>query len=375
MLRIKQRKSRGRPFGSPSLFLVDCLRLDATALLAKSRGARFDPDQTGADVSRHWTFQWTEDGRTRSRSLALAVTTTLQPLGGVRRWWRCPDCRRRCRVLVIPMPESAVGCRVYLPVRYVTDYPARGRRRRFVALVHGLRTGMIGVDGQEELDLLLAPRRRGGGVATTLGAVVRAAQEMVQHLYREAGRIADEEARRKLVNWALACEAEPRLRAMIALAHAQTEIAISTTALDADPWLLNCRNGTVNLKTGRLRPHRATDYLTKIAAAAYLPEAVSPLWQKVLTEALPDPAVRSYLQVLAGYTACGVTNADVTVLLHPRARRRARRRRRLPQASATMRSRQNSTCLPSVTGPAGRVPSWCGCAGREWSRSMKPHAG
>ena len=30
-------------------------------------------------------LQWTKDGRSRSSSLALALTATLQPLGGVRR--------------------------------------------------------------------------------------------------------------------------------------------------------------------------------------------------------------------------------------------------------------------------------------------------
>ena len=35
-------------------------------------------------------------------------------------------------------------------------------------------------------------------------------------------------------------------------------------ALDRDPWPLNCPNGTLDLRTGELRPHRREDYLTKL---------------------------------------------------------------------------------------------------------------
>ena len=72
MLRIKRRKSRGRPYGPSPLFLADCVRLDATALLAKSRGARLLGDEGGAgDFSSQWTLQWAEDGR-RGAELSLS---------------------------------------------------------------------------------------------------------------------------------------------------------------------------------------------------------------------------------------------------------------------------------------------------------------
>ncbi|HOC32170.1 MAG TPA: hypothetical protein PKK84_08015, partial [Armatimonadota bacterium] len=33
---------------------------------------------------------------------------------------------------------------------------------------------------------------------------------------------------------------------------------------DADPWLLNVRNGTLNLRTFELQPHKPTDLCTKL---------------------------------------------------------------------------------------------------------------
>ena len=161
MLRTTPRRRPGRPFGPAPTFLADCLRFDATALLARSRGARVLAWETAtADLRSHWTLQWTEDGRRQSRIVELRVTTSRQHLGGGRRWWRCPACHRRCRLLVATDPRAPIGCRICLHARYAADYPARDRRRRFVALFHALGAGRLDVE-DEELDLLLAPRRRG----------------------------------------------------------------------------------------------------------------------------------------------------------------------------------------------------------------------
>jgi hypothetical protein len=153
------------------------VRLDATVLLAKTRGAQVDGELApGQDRSGLWLLRWREDDCEQRRPLALAITTTAQRLGGVRRWWRCPVCRRRCGVLLARAPEAPIGCRVCLQARYATDYPARDRRRRFVALVDGLGEGGFGDDSERELDTLLAPRRR--GVRRGRRVAVRAARAM-----------------------------------------------------------------------------------------------------------------------------------------------------------------------------------------------------
>ena len=50
------------------------------------------------------------------------------------------------------------------------------------------------------------------------------------------------------------------------------------------PWLLNCANGIVDLRTGELLPHDPQLYLTKIVPHDYVPaaEAASPLWNQFL---------------------------------------------------------------------------------------------
>ena len=50
-----------------------------------------------------------------------------------------------------------------------------------------------------------------------------------------------------------------RLKAMIENAQSEHGIAVQPQDLDTDIWLLNCANGTLDLRTGTLRPHRQAD--------------------------------------------------------------------------------------------------------------------
>src|SRR5262249_5681494 len=50
-------------------------------------------------------------------------------------------------------------------------------------------------------------------------------------------------------------------------------LQVSEPALDAKPWLFNVQNATINLRTGKLRKHRARDLLTQISPAVHSGEA------------------------------------------------------------------------------------------------------
>jgi P4 family phage/plasmid primase-like protien len=93
------------------------------------------------------------------------------------------------------------------------------------------------------------------------------------------------------------------------------KLAIAPAQLDADPWLLCCPNGVVDLRTGQLREHRREDYITLMTAAEYHPEARHELWERFLVEALPDAGARDYAQRYAGYCLTGLMTEDVFVFL------------------------------------------------------------
>lgn len=94
-------------------------------------------------------------------------------------------------------------------------------------------------------------------------------------------------------------------RGALEMAQYLDEFATDLAQMDAKPYLLNCRNGTLDLKTLTLREHDPADMLTQVTACDYDPTATSPLWDQFLDTALPDVEVREYLQRMIGYSLIG----------------------------------------------------------------------
>ena len=81
--------------------------------------------------------------------------------------------------------------------------------------------------------------------------------------------------------------------------------AVTVDDLDADPYLLNFANGTLDLRTLELRQHDPADRITKVTRAAYDPDATSAAWTAFLEKVLPDKEIREYLQRVAGVALLG----------------------------------------------------------------------
>lgn len=76
--------------------------------------------------------------------------------------------------------------------------------------------------------------------------------------------------------------------------------------LDSHRYLLNCQNGTVDLKTGTLEEHSQEDYITKIVPVAYEKGAECPRFIEFLERAFPnDFAGIKYIQKMLGYALSG----------------------------------------------------------------------
>jgi len=70
---------------------------------------------------------------------------------------------------------------------------------------------------------------------------------------------------------------------------------------DQRPELINFENGTLDLRSGELRPHRRGDMLTRMVKGLhYDPDATCPTWLRFMEEMQPDPEVRQYLREIAG---------------------------------------------------------------------------
>ena len=148
------------------------------------------------------------------------------------------------------------------------------------------------------------------------GEVMRFAKETVRSIYFEAGDLAAPDDRSAVAEHAIESEGLARLRAMVTLAETEKRVAITAAALDRDPWLLNVQNGTIDLRSGELRPHQRDDRITKLARVVYDPAASCPRFETFLEQVQPDPERRAYLQRLAGYACTGLIREHVLPVLH-----------------------------------------------------------
>ncbi|NTV12349.1 MAG: hypothetical protein HGA96_00200 [Desulfobulbaceae bacterium] len=147
--------------------------------------------------------------------------------------------------------------------------------------------------------------------------IMQKAKQVVRSMYEEAAKSENYEKRQELVKHACKSESESRLSAMVSLARNESGIAIKQEELDQDPWLLNCLNGTVDLKTGKLLPHRRQDLITKLAQVDFDPTATCVTWQSFLERIMEeDHEMLSFLQRAVGYALTGDAGEQSMIIFH-----------------------------------------------------------
>lgn len=143
------------------------------------------------------------------------------------------------------------------------------------------------------------------------------AHRVARQLYYSAGDHPDSDARARLTAWAVRSEGAARLSAMLEEARALHPILANPGDFDRDPWLLNVANGTVDLRTGELHPHRREDLITKLIELDYNPALRSELWDAFLDQATAcQEGLADFLRRAAGYTITGFCSEDAVFLLH-----------------------------------------------------------
>lgn len=100
---------------------------------------------------------------------------------------------------------------------------------------------------------------------------------------------------------------------------AQSDTVLATTAeeWDRDPFLLGTPGGTVDLRTGELRPGDPADGITKLTAVTPAAAAECPAWLKFLGEATGgDLTLVRFLQQFFGYALTGDTREHALVFVY-----------------------------------------------------------
>ncbi len=143
------------------------------------------------------------------------------------------------------------------------------------------------------------------------------ARQTIKSLYAELTSIEDLEVRKKRFAALVRCEAHNRIRGMLELAKCDPRIRVATEDLDRDPWLFNCLNGTLELRTGKLREHRRSDLITKLAPVQYDPKAKCKRWLKFLERIMErNTGLIEFLHRWCGHCLSGDITEQVIVILH-----------------------------------------------------------
>jgi putative DNA primase/helicase len=145
------------------------------------------------------------------------------------------------------------------------------------------------------------------------GEAVKLAHATVRGIFHEAAHTEDQDEQKKIAGFAASSQNTARIRAL--LTEAKPYLAVGMDELDSDPWLYNCQNGTLDLRTGKLKDHDPADLITRIAPVAYNPDAPHPRFAKFLEETLVDEALISFVKRFAGYTLTGITRERVFAIL------------------------------------------------------------
>lgn len=101
------------------------------------------------------------------------------------------------------------------------------------------------------------------------------------------------------------------------LTLAQHKLPVHIRELDANEWLLNVQNGTIDLRTGEKKPHDPDDFITRIISMDYDPKATSEEWNFFLARIFDkDVALIDYVQRGIGYSATGNQGEQIFFFCH-----------------------------------------------------------
>ncbi len=144
------------------------------------------------------------------------------------------------------------------------------------------------------------------------GTAVYLATVTALAIYDEAKSAERESTREALTRWALQSQKRERINAMLDLA--KPYLSVTPDQLDADPFVFNVTNGTIDLKTGKLHDHDPSALISKLAPVKHDPTAEAPRWLGFLDRIFAgDAELIEFVQRWLGYCM----TADVREQLLP----------------------------------------------------------
>ena len=148
-----------------------------------------------------------------------------------------------------------------------------------------------------------------------VGQVIELAKTTARLIADKSAHLESDSARADRSGFAKQSLSRGSLDRMLDLA--KSLLAVEDARLDANPWLLNVENGTIDLQTGRRERHDPRDLLTKIALVKANRHAKCPEFKKFLKRITgEDSTLVKFIQKAAGYSLTGITTEQVLFFVY-----------------------------------------------------------
>jgi putative DNA primase/helicase len=279
-------------------------------------GAEHTAAELGARLRRPVPWTLPPDQAKDVRAWCLARRLPLSGPGVREHWQRAGEAFVAALSPIAPCPPKAVD-----PTAEQADAPFQyhftdlGNARRVLArhgqdlrFCHGRKRWLVYDSRRWAEDATAEAIRRVKETQDALYAWASQRLQQLTHAQKGSGQEkerAEQLARLgRLLKHCLKWEDARDIARCLQLAASEPGVPVLPAQLDADPFILNCTNGTLNLRSGQLRPHCRQDHLTKLCPVAYLPEATCPLWEAFLRRIL-NAELTAYLQRVIGYALTG----------------------------------------------------------------------
>ena len=140
--------------------------------------------------------------------------------------------------------------------------------------------------------------------------------ETIRGIYAELLRTDDHRERIEIEKYGMLSESVRRRKAFVEAAQWVKALNVKSDDLDPDPWLLNVRNGTIDVLKGEIREHKQEDLITKLANVDFDPSADCPLWKQFIREIMDYRTdLINFVQTAAGWSLTGDISEQTMFIL------------------------------------------------------------
>lgn len=126
-----------------------------------------------------------------------------------------------------------------------------------------------------------------------------------------------EASMKRVLGWCMKSEDARHIHASVDMAKSEVGTYVSFRKFNQHPFLLNCANGVLDLRSGELLPHDPSLMLTQLCPTEYEADAQCPRWERFLLEVFDgDSDLVASVQRLLGYCLTGSVDNHVLPIFH-----------------------------------------------------------